>query len=296
MPSEVLLVAAYVFASLRNATPLLYAAAGGTVCERGGIVNVALEGLMLAGAYAAISVASLTGSALAGIAAAVYAGILLAGIHALVTIRFKVEQIVSGVALNLLVAGLTKLLLDIQFGSASNSGVVDAAKVPVVLPGVGGIDPLVVLALAVPVLVHLLLERTAFGLRLRAAGENPQAAASLGVPVERVRASGVLLSGALAALGGVPLAYSNHQFVADFTAGRGFLALAAVIFGGWRPLRALVACLLFGALEALGDRLQGRAGFRDYAEFVQMLPFVVTLIVLATTVRRARAPAALGRE
>ena len=283
-------------ATLRTATPLLYAASGGCVCERGGIVNIALEGMLLTGAFASISAAAVTGSATLGIAAAVLAGVAFAGIHAAVTIKWKVDQIVSGVALNLLATGLTKLCLALQFGSASNSGSVPAAAVPTFLVEYGGIDLLALGALLAPVLAYVLLEHTRFGLRLRAAGEHPEAAKTLGISVAGVRTAGVLVSGALAALGGAWLSYGQHQFVADMSGGRGFIALAAVIFGGWKPLRALFACLLFGGLEALTFRLEGHPSFRDFHELVEMLPYVATLVVLATAVLRSRAPAALGKS
>jgi simple sugar transport system permease protein len=277
-------------ASARYATPLLFAASGGAICERGGIVNIALEGLLLGGAYASIAACAPTSSAVVGVAAALGAGLLLAGLHALVTIRWRVNQIVSGVAINLLASGLTKLLLQVQFHSASNSPRVEAAALP------GGTTGLVLLALASPFLAHLLLERTAFGLRLRAAGEHPEAALSLGIPVGRVRAAGVLLSGLFASLGGVYLAFDIQQFSANMTNGRGFMALAAVIFGGWRPRRAFLACLLFGGLEAIADRLQAASElFRQTPELVTVLPYVATLAVLGATVRGARAPAALGK-
>ncbi len=287
MPSEAVSVA---LASARYATPLLFAASGGAICERGGIVNIALEGLLLGGAYASIAACAPTSSAVVGVAAALGAGLLLAGLHALVTIRWRVNQIVSGVAINLLASGLTKLLLQVQFHSASNSPRVEAAALP------GGTTGLVLLALASPFLAHLLLERTAFGLRLRAAGEHPEAALSLGIPVGRVRAAGVLLSGLFASLGGVYLAFDIQQFSANMTNGRGFMALAAVIFGGWRPRRAFLACLLFGGLEAIADRLQAASElFRQTPELVTVLPYVATLAVLGATVRGARAPAALGK-
>lgn len=287
MPNEVISVA---LATARYATPLLFAASGGAICERGGIVNIALEGLLLGGAYASIAAAAATGSGLAGVGAALGAGLLLAGLHALVTIRWKVNQIVSGVAINLLASGLTKLLLQIQFHSASNSPHIDAAVLPFKMKG------LVVLALAAPFLAHFLLERTPFGLRLRAAGEHPEAALSLGIKVGWVRAAGVLASGLFASLGGVYLSYDIQQFSANMMNGRGFMALAAVIFGGWRPRRAFLACLLFGGLEAIADRLQAASEFfRQTPELVTVLPYVATLVVLATTVRSARAPAALGK-
>src|SRR5579872_5692561 len=278
-------------ATARYATPLLFAASGGAISERGGIVNIALEGLLLGGAYAAVAGASVTDSTVGGLAFALGAGAALAALHALVTIRFRVNQIVSGVALNLLAAGLTKLLLQIQFHSASNSTVVDAAAL-----SWGSINPLIVAAFASPFLAHAILERTTFGLRLRAAGEHPEAAVSLGIRVGWVRAAGVVLSGLFASLGGVYLSYDLHQFSANMTNGRGFMALAAVIFGGWRPLRALLACLLFAGLEAGGDRLQASYEvFRETPELVQVLPYAATLLVLAVTARSARAPAALGK-
>ena len=278
-------------ATARYATPLLFAASGGAISERGGIVNIALEGLLLGGAYAAVAGASVTDSTVGGLAFALGAGAALAALHALVTIRFRVNQIVSGVALNLLAAGLTKLLLQVQFHSASNSTVVDAAAL-----SWGSINPLIVAAFASPFLAHAILERTTFGLRLRAAGEHPEAAVSLGIRVGWVRAAGVVLSGLFASLGGVYLSYDLHQFSANMTNGRGFMALAAVIFGGWRPLRALLACLLFAGLEAGGDRLQASYEvFRETPELVQVLPYAATLLVLAVTARSARAPAALGK-
>ncbi|HZU99772.1 MAG TPA: ABC transporter permease [Planctomycetota bacterium] len=278
-------------ATARYATPLLFAASGGAISERGGIVNIALEGLLLGGAYAAVAGASVTDSTVGGLAFALGAGAALAALHALVTIRFRVNQIVSGVALNLLAAGLTKLLLQVQFHSASNSTVVDAAAL-----SWGSVNPLIVAAFAAPFLAHAILERTTFGLRLRAAGEHPEAAVSLGIRVGWVRAAGVVLSGLFASLGGVYLSYDLHQFSANMTNGRGFMALAAVIFGGWRPLRALLACLLFAGLEAGGDRLQASYEvFRETPELVQVLPYAATLLVLAVTARSARAPAALGK-
>ncbi len=290
MPSESNAVVSLALSTARYATPLLYAAAGGAISERGGIVNIALEGFLLGGAFASISGAAVAHNGFVGVLFALGAGALLAGVHALVTIRWKVNQIVSGVAINLLAAGLTKLLLQIQFRSASNSGKIDAATLP------GDTAPLVVLAFLAPFLAHFILENTTFGLRLRAAGEHPEAAASLGISVGRVRAGGVILSGLFASLGGVFLSYDISQFSANMSNGRGFMALAAVIFGAWRPLRALVACVLFGALEAIADRLQAASTFfRETPELVTVLPYVATLIVLATAVRNARAPAALGK-
>jgi simple sugar transport system permease protein len=283
---------AFVSGTLRAATPLLFASTGGVLSERGGIVNIALEGFLLAGAFASVAAAGLPGGPLAGLAAAALTGAALAAIHALVTIRFKVDQIVSGVALNLLAVGATRFLLQLQFHSASNSGRVEAAGMPEWL----GSWPLVLLAILTPTAAHFLLEATPFGLRLRAVGDHPQAAATAGVGVSWVRAVGVLLSGALAGLGGAWLAFDQHQFVAEMSGGRGFIALAAVIFGGWRPRPAAIACLLFGGLDAFQVELQTHDVLpREWGNLVQMVPYVAVIAILAGAAGRTRAPAALGR-
>ncbi|HUO51643.1 MAG TPA: ABC transporter permease [Gemmatimonadaceae bacterium] len=268
---------------VRIAVPYLFAASGGALAERSGVISLGLEGYMLAGAFGGTVGAYYTGSPWAGVACGIGAGLLFALLHALVSLRFRADQVVSGIAINLLVIGLTRFLLRLFFGSSSNSPRV---------PGFG-VNPLVALALATPMAVAWLVYRTPFGLRVRAAGEHPEAAETLGVRVRRVRLIAVAASGALAALGGVYLALDQHQFTDEMTAGRGFIALAAVIFGRWDPMRAAVACLLFAAAETVQIQLQGAQAIPS--QFIQMIPYLLTIIALAGVVGRAVPPAALGR-
>jgi len=280
--------------TIRIAVPYLFAAAGGALAERAGIVSLTLEGFMLGGAFGAVIGAHYTGSAWIGVVAGVAAGLVLAGIHAVCTLRFKADQIVSGVAINLFAVGITRFLLQLAFDSSSNS--------PRVVgfggENVGGAlalasNPLVWLGLAAMPALAFVVYRTTFGLRVRAVGEHPDAAASVGVPVNRVRYVAVLGSGALAALGGTYLALDQHQFTDSMTAGRGFIALAAVIFGRWDPVRAGFACLLFAGAETLQIRLQAAQVIPS--QFVAMIPYVLTIVAVAGIVGRSVPPAALGR-
>lgn len=280
--------------TIRIAVPYLFAAAGGALAERAGIVSLSLEGFMLGGAFGAVIGAHYTGSAWIGVVAGVFAGLLLAAIHAVCTLRFKADQIVTGVAINLFTVGITRFLLQLAFDSSSNS--------PRVVgfggENVGGAlalasNPLVWLGLAVLPALAFVIYRTTFGLRVRAVGEHPTAAASVGVPVNRVRWVAVLGSGALASLGGTYLALDQHQFTDSMTAGRGFIALAAVIFGRWDPVRAGLACLLFAGAETLQIRLQ--AAQLIPSQFVAMIPYVLTIVAVAGVVGRSVPPAALGR-
>jgi ABC-type uncharacterized transport system permease subunit len=280
--------------TLRIAIPYLFAAAGGALAERAGVVSLTLEGFMLGGAFGAVVGAHYTGSAWAGVVTGVAAGLLLGGVHALCSIRFRADQIVVGVAINLFAVGITRFFLQLAFQSSSNSPRV---------AGFGGAssggalaflsNPLVWLGIAVMPALAFVISRTTFGLRVRAVGEHPQAAASVGVPVNRVRYVAVLSSGALAALGGVYLALDQHQFTDSMTAGRGFIALAAVIFGRWDPLRAGLACLLFAAAETLQIQLQGAQLIPS--QFVAMIPYVLTIVAVAGVVGRSTPPSALGK-
>lgn len=280
--------------TLRIAIPYLFAAAGGALAERAGIVSLSLEGYMLGGAFAAVIGAHYTGSAWLAVLCGVGGGLVLSGIHAAGTLRFRADQVVTGVAINLFAVGITRFLLQIAFDSSSNSPRV---------AGFGGEDagvwmalmtnPLVWLGVAAIPALAFVVRRTTFGLRVRAVGEHPAAAASLGVPVNRVRYVAVLGSGALAALGGTYLALDQHQFTDSMTAGRGFIALAAVIFGRWDPVRAGLACLLFAGAETLQIRLQ--AAQLIPSQFVAMIPYVLTIVAVAGVVGRSVPPAALGR-
>lgn len=278
---------ALIASAFRLATPLLFAALGGIVSERSGVINIALEGKLLAGAFAAAVATVATGNPWIGVVAAVGAGAISGLVHALFGVVLRGDQIVVGVALNLLVAGLTQFLMNALYGSSANTPP---------FPGFGGagvlgFPPLVWAALVLCPLVHGLLGRTRFGLRVRAVGEHPETAVSLGVSPLRVRLAAVCLAGALAGLGGAYLALDTTQFVKNMSAGRGFLALAAVIFGKWRPFGAAAACLLFGLAEALQIRLQGLG---IPTQFVQMIPYVLTMVALAGFVGRSRPPGSLG--
>ncbi len=298
-----------VAATLRISVPYVFAAVGGFYSERAGVINIALEGMLLCGGFACVAVAhaaemaGIGGASAAwlGVAAAGTAGVGLGALHALVCVRFGANQIVSGLGINLLAAGLTKLLLTLVFGSSSNSARIGG--IPILeLPGLADwsvtrvlfCTPFVWLTILVVVISHRVARRSVFGLRLHAVGENPEAARSLGVSVVRLRWTGVLLSGGIAALGGAWLALEQHQFTAGMSSGRGFIALAALVFGKWTPRGAAVACLLFGCAEALQIQLQGGA-LGIPAQFLQMLPYVVTMIALAGVIGRSRAPAALGQ-
>ena len=285
----------FVAQTVRIAIPYLFAAAGGAIAERSGVVSLTLEGFMLGGAFGAALGSYYTGSPWLGLAAGVAAGLALGWVHAVASIRFKADQVVVGVAINLFAVGITRFFLQLAFQSSSNSPRV---------PGFGGesaggsalaflSNPLVWLGLAVMPAAGFLVNRTRFGLRLRAAGEHPEAAASVGVPVNRVRYIAVLTSGALAAFGGVYLALDQHQFTDSMTAGRGFIALAAVIFGRWDPVRAGGACLLFAAAETLQIQLQ--AAQLIPSQFVAMIPYVLTIVAVAGVVGRSSPPTALGR-
>ena len=287
---------AFLAQTLRIAIPYLFAGAGGVMSERSGRIALTLEGYMLGGAFGAAVGALATGSPVLGAITGMIFGGLLALLYAVSALKFKANQVVTGVAINLLVVGLTRFFLRLLYDSSSNSPRV---------PGFGraesgsgfaalAINPLVWLGLLALVAIGWLLARTAFGLRVRAVGEHPEAAASVGVNVARTRYIAVTLSGVLAALGGVYLALDQHQFTDQMTAGRGFIALAATIFGRWEPKRVAIACLLFAAAETLQIQLQGTQAIPS--QFIEMIPYVLTIIALAGVVGKAVQPAALGRE
>jgi simple sugar transport system permease protein len=281
--------------TLRIAIPYLLAAAGGVLSERAGLIGLTLEGYMLGGAFSAAAVSYATGSPWIGVLAALLGGGALAMLYAVSAIRFRADQVVIGIAINLLAIGLTRFLLRLFFDSSSNSPRVPGFEVKGSGAGFAALatNPLFWVGLLVLPAVGWMLYRTPFGLRIRAVGEHPAAAASVGVPVARVRYLAVLLSGMVAGLGGAYLALDQHQFTDQMTAGRGFIALAATIFGRWEPKGAALACLLFAAAETLQIRLQGTHAIPS--QFVEMIPYALTIIALAGVVGRAVAPAALGK-
>ncbi len=270
---------------LVKATPLIFAALAGVICERAGILNIALEGALTVAAFAAVAVSYATGSPLLGLLAAILASMLLCALLGIAATRFGVDQIVAGTGLNLVAAGGTAFALVVIFGQPGASPEVHAL-------GDAGERVLIVCAFACAVLLQLVLDRTPWGLRVRACGENPRALMSAGVDPRRLRVVATLVGGALAGLGGAFLSLGELDIYSDgMTAGRGFIALAAVIFGRWTPLGATGAALAFGALSALQFVLQ-RAGVPS--ELMQALPYLAALAALTGIVGRARAPAADG--
>jgi ABC-type uncharacterized transport system permease subunit len=271
--------------TLVKATPLIYAALGGVLSERSGVVNIGLEGILIAGAFTSVVVSGATGSPLLGALAGVVAGMLLAAILAFAATRLGVDQIVAGTGLNIaaLAGAAFGLVLVYHQPGASH-------EVPAF--GQTGEVAFVVLAFVAAIVLHLVLTRTPWGLRVRACGEDPSAAESAGIDALATRFRAVVIGGAIASLGGVYLSLAELDLYSDgMTAGRGFIALAAVIFGRWTPLGATGAALFFGFFAALQYTLQ-RAGVPS--QLMQALPYLAALVALAGFAGRVRAPAADG--
>ncbi|MFY9622315.1 MAG: ABC transporter permease [Pyrinomonadaceae bacterium] len=301
---------ALLFSTLRLATPLVLAAIGGLYSERAGVINIALEGLMLAGAFTAASVTYYAHNPWVGLLGGMIAGALVAMVLALACIRFKADQVVTGTGINILFLGLPAVLSGALFLSSGSTPQIPKEnllpELSHLLPGflpqwriITDVSIMTLLALIVVAVTFYVLYRTPFGLRLRAVGENPEAADAAGVSVNRIRYLGVILSGALAGLGGAYLSIGQSSlFTRNMTAGRGFIALAALIFGKWRPVQTMLACLLFGFADALTIQMQGVAklpsGEDIPVQFIQMIPYVVTIIVLAGFIGQSRAPKAIG--
>ena len=286
-------------ATLRVATPLILCAMGGLFSEKSGIIDVGLEGKMLMAAFFAAATASVTGSAWLGVAAAIVAAEVMALLHGFACITHRGNQVVSGVAINIVASGLTVVLGIAWFNRGGQTPPLEAGQRlwPLLLPEAG--DNILVYAalLAVP-LTWWIVERTRFGLRLRAVGEMPLAVDTAGISVPWLRYRAVLLCGLFAGLAGAYLSIAqNAGFVRDMTAGQGFIALAAIIFGKWRPFPAFGACLLFGLLDAVAIRLQGvrMPGVGEVpVQLIQALPYLLTVFLLAGFIGRAIAPRAAG--
>ncbi|HZI99381.1 MAG TPA: ABC transporter permease, partial [Gemmatimonadaceae bacterium] len=271
--------------------PYLFAASGGVIAERSGIISLGLEGYMLTGAFSATLGAHYSGSAWIGVLAGIFGGLVFGLLQAVASIRYRADQVVTGIAINLLAIGVTRFFLKLAFASSSNSPRIEGFGGNNALHGFD--NPLLWLGLLVAPVLAFILYRTPFGLRVRAVGEHPAAAESLGIKASLIQYVAVAISGILAALGGVFLAMDQHQFTDQMTAGRGFIAVAAVIFGRWDPVRAALACLFFAFAETLQIQLQGTELIPS--QFVEMIPYLLTIIALAGVVGRAVPPAALGK-
>jgi simple sugar transport system permease protein len=296
-------------ATFRFATPLIFAAMGGILCERSGVVNIALEGMMLMGAFFGIWGADKTGSWELGLLIAMAAGGALALVHAFFAINLRADQVVVGFALNFLALGITGYLFISIYGDQglqTNFGIPDWPQLHFLsdIPYIGhfldeafgSLNLMIWLAFLLIVVMHILMFRTPLGLRIRSVGEHPLAADTVGISVYKIRYAAVVVSGMLAALGGAYLSVGDvHSFNQNMTNGRGYIALAAVIFGNWRPFGAFGATLLFGFASALAlVRLPSAYG-QSTGTLFQTLPYILTLIAVAGVIGRSVPPAASGR-
>ena len=269
--------------TLRMTTPIGYAVLGGIYSERSGIINLALEGIMLMGAYGYVIGAHASGSAWVGLSVGIGLGVIIALLHAVATITFHAEQIVTGIAINLLALGITEYLIPTTERVA---GLPDIG-----LPFIGSYSMLVLLLPILMIVSHVFIYFTPWGLRLRAAGESTEALKTLSLSRAKWQYVGVILSGIFAGIGGCFLVSDVHYFTKGIIGGRGYVALAAVIFGNWRPLYGVAACLLFGFASSLD--LIDILSIPD--QLLRIIPHILTMVVLAGLVGRSRPPAALGK-
>ena len=317
MSDAVLVIALFADATVRGAAPLVLAALGGLFSERSGVVDIGIEGKMLASAFAAAATAAVTGSAWIGLGAGIAASVMVSLVHGVACVTYHGNQVVSGMALNITLSGLTAVLGNAWFREGGQTPLLGtgARFAPIELPGAGAVASMPVLgtiygeivsghnllvyvaAVAVPV-VGWLVYRTRFGLRLRAVGESPGAVDTAGVSVAGTRYRALMTGGVLCGLAGAYLSIAHHaSFIRDMSAGKGYLALAALIFGQWRPLPTVGACLLFALADAVQIRLQGTPlpGIGVVpVQLIQAIPYVLTVCLLAGFVGRAVAPRAIG--
>lgn len=297
-------IVALLSASIRLSVPILFAALGGMYSERSGVVNIGLEGIMLVGAFAGVVGSYFTGSYWMGALVAMFSGILISALFALATVKIKINQIVSGVAINLLAIGLTSFFYRALFGITTVPITVKAFQpinIPILssIPIIGEIffrqTILVYIAFLLVPISYFIFYKTSVGLSIRTVGEHPMAADTVGIPVNKVRTICVLVSGALAGLGGCFLSLGQfNMFVDNMVSGRGFIAVAAVIFGKWSPKGVLLASLIFGVADALQIRMQ-MSGLGIPYQFLLMFPYLLTVVAVTGIVGRTTSPRALGR-
>ncbi len=271
---------------LEISAPIAFAALGAVFSERSGVVNIALEGIMIVTSFTIVWASIALQSVWLGLFFAVIAGSFIALIHAVVTVTFKVDQIVSGVALNIFAFGLARFLSQKVFGQETQT-----PTNPYLFPQLLGVNSVAFWLIPIAILAWFVLYRTVFGLRLRTVGENPEAADTLGLNVYGLRYTGVIISGAMCGMSAATLFPS--QWISGMTAGRGYIALAAMIFGRWDPIGAVLASLLFGYADTF--RIMFETKIPIPSQFVQMFPYILAVVVLAGMVGKARAPAADGK-
>jgi general nucleoside transport system permease protein len=296
---------ALIAAMLVNATPLTYAAIGGLFSERSGVVNIGLEGMMLTGAFFGIWGSDVTGSWVLGLLIAIAFGGLVALVYAFFAIHLRTDQIIGGTAINFLALGVTGYLFVDIYGTLGTPALRGSQRIPDLTisrssnffaQAFGQLNLMIWLSFAILALTYVVVFRTPLGLRIRSVGEHPRAADAVGISVYKTRYAAVVLSGMLSAMGGAYLSIGFvHSFNENMTEGRGFIALAALIFGRWRPVGAFGAALLFGFSSALAQRLGTIPNWSSYAVLFQALPYVLTLVAVAGVIGRSLAPAAVGR-
>ncbi|WP_026883944.1 ABC transporter permease [Clostridium akagii] len=297
------LVVSIVAATLRMATPLIFTGLGGVFSENAGVVNIGLEGMMITGAFFAVLGSFLTGSPLVGILFAAAAGGIIAALHAFLSINLRADQVISGTAINLFATAFASFMIFKVFNTGGQTNIVHSLSynipkfiqnIPILGTLLGGLNWFVYFALVLVFVTDFVLYKTPFGLRIRAVGEHPSAADTLGINVYKIRYTCVILSGMLAGIGGASLSIGiSNLFREGMTAGRGYIALAALIFGNWKPKGTMWACLLF----AFGSALQINAQMMSFQlpdEIYAMFPYVLTMLALAGFVGKTTAPAADG--
>ena len=297
---------AFITATLRIATPLIFAALGAVITEKSGVTNVGIEGIMIMGAFFAVVGTQVSGSPYLGIAFGALAGAVVALVHGFLSITLKADQVISGTAINILATAIPSLLLWMLFQRQGQSDTVPKItysegvksflmRIPLIGPFLADLNYFVLIAIILVILINFILNKTRWGLRLKAVGEHPEAADTLGISVVKMRYIAVIISGILAALGGVSLAIvSGNLYREGMINGRGFIAIAAMIFGNWNPVGALLASLLFGAAEAL--QIYGQAlGLNIPSEVYYALPYILTMIAVTGFVKKSRAPKAIGK-
>ncbi|MBU9738970.1 ABC transporter permease [Diplocloster agilis] len=277
--------------TIRMSIPLTLAATGSIFCERAGIISLVLEGMMLSGAFAAVCGSYYTGSALAGVLCGILAGTLIGLLHGILSLRYKVNQVISGVGLNLLVTAVTTLSMQLLWGNRGNSPQVQG--IPHFTGVLSGQSVMTFITLALTAGAWFVMMKTRYGLRLRLTGESPEAAQTLGLPVQKLKYSGVLVCGAFCGLAGAYLSLDHlNLFVREMTAGRGYIAYVVAIFGRYHPVGALLGALFFGFFDAFQISLQGK-GLPP--QLFVVLPYVVTILIITFAVKNIRQPDGLGK-